>query len=1181
MGWFNPAPVAPSAPSAAGTGWGSLPGTGPPAPYHPLTTHPRAGGSNVGQSSLFPSAPPLPSPSRESANALGATLAPTSTLTAAFAPGTPTVDVTIRKFRAWDHAVFQFPLNQITMIKGKNGCGKSTIAAAIMWCFHGKLQRVTPNSDPDAETNVTVTCPTITVYRQRKPARLVVMYRNGQYEDDIAQAVIANLFGTLETWHASCYVAQESRNLFLTASTSDKLAILNSVSFQGENPPDEVAKIDQRIRTDEPYLTSLIHTYQRDNAEFERRTHGLNPADALDPTQTAQLEAELNITRSRLAELDHVRTARLAALQLLQQYSWEEHLAQHTLSALGSPPTKPSWLTEPNLEQVVLELSELCRSLERVAELRAEWDALPLLSVSSTYTPADYQTAVAADSAYHAQTEQLRVWGIGRDSRGVTSQSTIPPGEVAAALQDYLTQWSEILAKQTEYQASQRAGAAAQAAYHAAVATLQMACATRDSRREDVQKGHDTVGREQHNVQICTRQLEQAQADLARTRQHHAHLATRVVPQPSEFVPRPVPALVPDSSVVPTPVPEPAPVPDLVLPPPPPLDDVAVSPPNYHTIDTVTAELNRVLGEQDDAVQAARTVAVALSRARDILACPRCHGSLRYHNHTLVVAEGTAVSDAALALQGAAVRAAEDVAQRTRNQLADLAKERQQLTSTYQVALAAAAQERQRLLYVHEQAIQQAHQAHQQALLVRQHQLAAATAAHQQAVRDAEQKGTQARLAHQAALAAEEARAQTHAQEVAQYKLALGQTALAVQQAAHAVTVASEVVRTHELAVTTTTAALVRAQNELTEQETALVVAETAWTAAQTAVSQHETHVQPLPLGPILTPAEIEKTSARLAAIRTWVVVFPPPVPATTIYLGLQQQEAAQVRIAAHTAARCKYEAFRATVPAEYVDKTPAFVLQRLREVQTYASRRASYTSEVTAAEKSLAGTRARLADLVVPTDPNPEIIQLSTTQQQQRARLDLSVQVHEALTTQSRLREQAAEITRLTAWLGTFKLLRQFAVNAENKTLESTAAKMNASINGVCSTMFERQISVKLDLFKESKSTGRVNPTPNLKITYKGAIYDGISQLSGGESARASIALTIALNRLSQCPLLLLDESTKPIDESIQKSTLETITRHASGAVVLIAHAHIQGDFHHTIDIDEMTRLGLIRSSN
>ena len=95
------------------------------------------------------------------------------------------------------------------------------------------------------------------------------------------------------------------------------------------------------------------------------------------------------------------------------------------------------------------------------------------------------------------------------------------------------------------------------------------------------------------------------------------------------------------------------------------------------------------------------------------------------------------------------------------------------------------------------------------------------------------------------------------------------------------------------------------------------------------------------------------------------------------------------------------------------------------------------------------------------------------------------------------------------------------------------------------------------------------VKPLVNFNITYQAGQYDNINQLSGGEGDRVSLALTLALNRLSSSKLLLLDESFASLDGGLKESALKCIRHLSDSTVLVIMHDGVEGLYDNVINLD------------
>jgi DNA repair exonuclease SbcCD ATPase subunit len=92
--------------------------------------------------------------------------------------------ITLRQFRCWDNITIEAPVDQITLICGMSGNGKSTLLQGITYCLYGNMRMVTPNNMDHADTRVTIEFPYILdtvpgvmfIERQRGKGRFVITH---------------------------------------------------------------------------------------------------------------------------------------------------------------------------------------------------------------------------------------------------------------------------------------------------------------------------------------------------------------------------------------------------------------------------------------------------------------------------------------------------------------------------------------------------------------------------------------------------------------------------------------------------------------------------------------------------------------------------------------------------------------------------------------------------------------------------------------------------------------------------------------------------------------------------------------------------------------------------------------------------------------------------------------------
>jgi ABC-type Mn2+/Zn2+ transport system ATPase subunit len=87
--------------------------------------------------------------------------------------------------------------------------------------------------------------------------------------------------------------------------------------------------------------------------------------------------------------------------------------------------------------------------------------------------------------------------------------------------------------------------------------------------------------------------------------------------------------------------------------------------------------------------------------------------------------------------------------------------------------------------------------------------------------------------------------------------------------------------------------------------------------------------------------------------------------------------------------------------------------------------------------------------------------------------------------------------------------------------------------------------------------------------LAYKGGQDKSLTDLSGGELDRVSLAVSLALSSTSSFPALLLDECFGALDATSRERCLDVLRRTlAHKPVLVIAHGETEGDYDTTINL-------------
>jgi exonuclease SbcC len=136
--------------------------------------------------------------------------------------------ITLKNFRCYEDATFDFGEKGITLLSGSSGAGKTSILLGIYFALFGTGNKLAMYGK--SSCTVTLEFDGMTVTRSKRPNRLVV---NSVYEDDAGQSVIDKKFG--DSFKTTGYISQNARDSFVLMSPIEKLGFLEKFAFQDIN----------------------------------------------------------------------------------------------------------------------------------------------------------------------------------------------------------------------------------------------------------------------------------------------------------------------------------------------------------------------------------------------------------------------------------------------------------------------------------------------------------------------------------------------------------------------------------------------------------------------------------------------------------------------------------------------------------------------------------------------------------------------------------------------------------------------------------------------------------------------------------------------------------------------------------------------------------------------------------
>lgn len=149
--------------------------------------------------------------------------------------------------------------------------------------------------------------------------------------------------------------------------------------------------------------------------------------------------------------------------------------------------------------------------------------------------------------------------------------------------------------------------------------------------------------------------------------------------------------------------------------------------------------------------------------------------------------------------------------------------------------------------------------------------------------------------------------------------------------------------------------------------------------------------------------------------------------------------------------------------------------------------------------------------------------------------------------------------ILQLSTYQNNIEKVKQIINEVSSSSLEDTVKNITYNTNLILKEIFNKDIAISLNTHKELKNS-KIKLQVNIQIFYRNTIYE-FPEVSPGEQDRISIALTLAISKLSNSPFIFIDETLKFVEENLREKILELIKEQFKNKTIIhVSHSCIEG---------------------
>lgn len=217
--------------------------------------------------------------------------------------------LTLTNFRCHRSKTVEFPKTGFHLLHGKSGSGKTSILNAILYVLYGNIKR--PYTHGTKTCSVVLETETMVITRSSRPNKLTLVYNDGSYEEEAAQTLINNIYGTEGGFLSSSYIKQRNTNSIISLTPSEQVAYLKNIALQGTDSTEYKSKaklLVKRKKTELDRIEGEISVLEKQvqNADFDTETPLVKPKKTMSSLKKSlkSYQKKLNKLNNDISELN-------------------------------------------------------------------------------------------------------------------------------------------------------------------------------------------------------------------------------------------------------------------------------------------------------------------------------------------------------------------------------------------------------------------------------------------------------------------------------------------------------------------------------------------------------------------------------------------------------------------------------------------------------------------------------------------------------------------------------------------------------------------------------------------------------------------------------------------------------------------------------------------------------------